>query len=71
MRINLSIYFGSVKVDKVFETDNGEILHQVFPSGDLRHEDWLYDLEEEIQSQIISQLAEHGLLERVPQYIAA
>ena len=71
MRINFSLYFGSVKVDKVFETDNGEILHRVFPAGDLRHEAWFDDLEEELQSQIMNQLEELGLLELMPEHVAA
>lgn len=56
MRVTVYICFHSMTFDKVLETDNGEILHREFPTGALRHECWLHELEEEVKEQILEQI---------------
>ena len=71
MRISITINFHSVKIEKVLETDNGEILHYEFPSGDLRHETWLNDLDDQVKEQILEQIPASINLISIPQFIAA
>lgn len=71
MRISISINFHSVQIEKVLETDNGEILHYEFPSGDLRHETWLNDLDDQVKEQILEQIPASSNPSPIPQFIAA
>ena len=63
MRINIQITCHSLRIDKVLETDNGEILHREFPTGALRHDVWFQELEPELKSQILTQV-------RNPEFLA-
>ena len=56
MRVKIILYYGSIWTDKVIETTNGEIFIFRYPSGDLRHEGWFEELDEERQEQIRKQV---------------
>ena len=71
MKIVVCISFHSVNIDKVLETENGEILHHEFPTGALRHESWFHELDLELQAQIIRQLPDPEQLHKSSCLIAA
>ncbi|MCE5272247.1 hypothetical protein LLH00_13295 [bacterium] len=56
MKIEVWLEYHGVRIDRVLETETGEILHREFPSGALRHEAWLYELDENQRSMILSRI---------------
>lgn len=54
MRIDIWLEYHGVRIDRVLETETGEILHREFPSGALRHEAWICDLDEDQRRLILS-----------------
>ncbi len=59
MLTSISLWYGSIKVDKLFETNSGEIFKIASTSGSVLHEAWISELDFERLRQVKEQL--HGL----------
>lgn len=58
MQVKIFLSYNSIWMDKVIETVSGEILRPTFPNGDLRHDCWFDELDEERRRQILEQVPE-------------